>query len=127
MSKVISVYFGFALVFQSQAFSRAWCSLHVFASCSDWFIAKFLFAVIGFDNYCFFFYDTQLKSSVKCIIPYSVKSNKIKIDLYYDLMLHFKSRPVFPRPCSNDCPFQMEENSSNPLPFTLTYIRSGNK
>ena len=36
----------------SQAFSRAWRQLHVFASSCDWLIALFASVVIGQSDYC---------------------------------------------------------------------------
>ena len=38
------------IVTGSQAFSRAWCQLHVFALKSDWLIELFASAVIGQSN-----------------------------------------------------------------------------
>ena len=49
---------------QSEAFSRAWRRLRVFASCSHWFIVTCA-VVTGQSNYVWCqFYDTHLKTAL---------------------------------------------------------------
>ena len=63
---------------------RAWCQLHVFVSCSDWFIGLSAFAVIGQSNYLGSGFTTLIENCSKMFLQWTCAKMWIVLQFIFD-------------------------------------------